>query len=327
MHALVFDSFGGPEVLSYREIPAPTLSPGMALVRMHAVGLNFADLYRRRGTYHLDGAPPWVLGYEGAGVIEAIDRNGDASSEDLVVGARVAFADVAHANAEVVRAPCVRLVLLPASVSFESAAAVMLQGLTAHYLIHDSHRITPGEIVVVHAAAGGVGLLLTQLAARAGARVLGLVSSEAKAAAARRAGAEQTILYSADWPAVVRAFADGRGADVIYDSVGTTLDQSLTATRTGGHVVFYGMAGGDPAPVDPRRLMDESKSLTGGDLWNVLTSAQERRRRSAELFGLLERGELSATIAKTFALSNGAEAHALLEGRGVIGKIVLLPRC
>jgi NADPH2:quinone reductase len=198
--------------------------------------------------------------------------------------------------------------------------------LTADYLVSDSHALRAGELAVVHAAAGGVGLLLVQLAKLAGARVLGLTSSREKAAAARALGADWTASYDEDWAEIARArSADGRGADVVYDSVGVTLSRSLDAARVGGHVVFYGMSGGDPAPVEPRRLMDGSKSLTGGDLWNVLTSSTERIRRSRRLFDRVTRGELKATIARAFTLDQGAEAHALLESRGVIGKILLLP--
>jgi NADPH2:quinone reductase len=325
MHALALDRFGGPEVLTWREVPRPELLPGTALVRMHAVGLNFADIYRRRGGYHLEGAPPYVLGYEGAGVVEEVGVKMEADAPKLAAGDRVAFADVPHANAEIVRAPLAKLVPLPAAVTFENAAALLLQGLTAQYLVRDSHALRAGELAVVHAAAGGVGLLLTQLAKLSGARVLALVSSPAKADAALGAGADWTASYDEDWPRVARARStNARGADVVYDSVGVTLPKSLDAARVGGHVVFYGMAGGDPPPVNPRRLMDESKSLTGGDLWNVLTSNAERVRRSSELFDLALRGQLRVTIAKSFLLERGADAHALLEGRGVIGKVLLL---
>ncbi len=328
MHALVFDAFGDADVLSYRERPAPELVPGTALVRTRAIGLNFADIYRRKGNYHLEGPPPFVLGYEGAGVVEAIapdvPRVDDAAN--VRIGDRVAFADVPHSNAELVRAPLDRLVSIPDAVSFETAAAVMLQGLTAQYLVRDSHVLRAGELAVVHAAAGGVGLLLVQLAKLAGARVLALSSSPAKADAARAAGADWTASYDEDWPAIAHDVSAGkRGADVVYDAVGSTLQRSLDAARTGGHVVFYGMAGGDPAPVDPRRLMDESKTLTGGDLWNVLTSGAERRRRAGELFACVAQGDLRVTIAATFPLARGADAHRRLEGRGVIGKVLLLP--
>lgn len=278
-------------------------------MRTRAIGLNFADVYRRRGNYHLAGNPPYVLGYEAAGVIE----------DGPDAGKRVAFADVPFANAELVAVPHDKLIPLPDSISFEIAAAVLLQGLTAQYLIHDSYAVKPGERAVVHAAAGGVGLLLVQLLKGAGAHVTALTSSEEKAAAAREAGADATVLYSKDWQTAVR------GCDVVYDSVGSTLRDSLDAVRTGGAVVFYGMAGGDPAPVDPRPLMDGSKTLTGGDLWNVLASATERMRRARLLFEAVASGALRVRIDKTFPLSAGADAHRYLESRRSTGKILLVP--
>jgi NADPH2:quinone reductase len=329
VQALVFDRFGGPEVLSLRDVPAPALEPGTALVRMKAVGLNFADVYRRRGNYHLVGEPPYILGYEGSGVIEAIDATsagGGSSSSgagavapSLRVGDRVAFADVPHANAEIVRAPLTHLVPLPESVSFQLAAASMLQGLTAQYLVRDSHAVKPGERAIVHAAAGGVGLLLVQMIALAGGVPIALASSDEKLALARAKGAVHAFRYDEDW---VRKAG---GADVAYDSVGETLGKSLEAVRIGGHVVFYGMAGGDPAPVDPRKLMDGSKTLTGGDLWNVLTTSEARRNRSAELFALIAEKKLDVTIAAEFPLARGADAHREIESRKTMGKILLIP--
>jgi NADPH2:quinone reductase len=331
MHALTFDRFGGPEVLAWTEVPDPILPPGYARVRLSAVGLNFADVYRRQGRYHLVGNPPYIAGYEGAGVVEEVrPPEAPGAMADLVYepqpGDRVGFADSAFANAELVAVPFDRLIPLPEAISFETAAALLLQGLTAHYLTQDSHPVQAGEDVAVHAAAGGVGLLLVQLAKRAGARVLGLTSSEAKRQAALEAGADAATLYQEDWLPAARAFSrTGQGVDVVYDSVGRTLDDSLSAVRTGGHVVFYGMAGGDPAPVDPRRLMDESKSLTGGDLWNILVSQKERVARSTELFDAVLDGTLQVRIAKTFRLQDGAAAHEYLESRASIGKVLLLP--
>ena len=333
MRALTFDRFGGPEVLVPSDLPRPELRPGTALVRTHAIGLNFADVYRRRGTYPVDGEPPYILGYEAAGVIEAI-REDDANAVDgppLAVGDRVGFADVPRANADIVRAPLAHLVPLPDSISFETGAALLLQGLTAHYLVNDSHPLVAGELAVVHAAAGGVGLLLVQLAKQRGANVLALCSTDAKAEAAKKAGADWVSTSDGsgandDWVAAAKEHSvENRGADVVYDSVGSTLEKSFAAVRAGGRVVFYGMAGGDPRPIDPRMLMDGSKSITGGDLWNVLTSRAERVRRSAELFDMVDGGALKVTIAQTFPLMRGAEAHAFLESRQSIGKVLLLP--
>ena len=301
MKALCFDRFGGPEVLCYRELPDPRPAPGQALVRTRAIGLNFADVYRRRGNYHLQGAPPYVAGYEAAGIVESV-----GSVSQFRAGERVAFADSPFANAELVAVPYERLIRLPPDIDFETGAALLLQGLTAQYLVRDSHALHLGESVLVHAAAGGVGLLLVQLARLLGARVLGVV------------------LYEADWVAAARSFAPG-GVDVAYDSVGTTLPGSFAAVRKRGHVVFFGMAGGEPAPVDPRMLMDESKSLTGGDLWNVLTNASERQHRSDELFEWVRSGRLKVRVDARFPLADGARAHAHLESRQAQGKVLLIP--
>jgi NADPH2:quinone reductase len=321
MKALCFDRFGAADVLDYRDLPAPRSGAGEVLVRTRAIGLNFADVYRRQGNYHLQGDPPWVLGYEAAGVVEAI---GEGVSS-FAAGDRVGFADVPFANAELVVVPEERAIPLPDSISFETAAAILLQGLTAHYLTQDSHSVLFGETALVHGAAGGVGLLLTQMIAALGGRVLALSSSAIKGKTACEAGAEDAALYSEDWVAAALRFSGGRGVDVVYDSIGSTLEESFRATRTGGHVVFYGMAGGDPKPVDPRMLMDTSKTLTGGDLWNVLTSAQERRSRAHQLFDWLEAGQLTLSPPTLFPLAQGADAHRLLESRKSMGKILLIP--
>ena len=316
MKALVFEAFGSADVLQWREHPEPVCGPGQGLVRMHAVGLNYADVYRRKGNYHLKGSPPWILGYEGAGVIE---EGGDSG---FAAGTRVGFADMPHANAELVAVDADKLIPLPEGIDFELAAAVLLQGLTAQYLVTDSHVPRSGEIAIVHAAAGGVGLLLTQMLSARGVRVLGIASSREKRAAVLDAGAEATADYE-NWSAQALALSEGKGVDVVYDSVGRTLGESLAAARVGGHVVFYGMAAGDPDPVDPRLLMDRSLSLTGGDLWNVLVNAEVRRQRAAALFEEILDGRLRPRIAGRFAISEGAAAHRYLESRAAIGKVLL----
>lgn len=321
MKALAFDRFGGPTVLALRELPDPVAAPGHVVVRTEAIGLNFADVYRRRGTYHLAGEPPYVLGYEGAGVVE---RAG-AGAEDLI-GARVAFADVPFANAELVSVPVDRLLALPDEVDTETAAAVALQGLTAQYLLADTFAVERGARVVVHAAAGGVGLLMVQMAKARGAAVVGLCSTEAKAGAVHEAGADATVVGPEDWVARVRAVPGFRdGADVVYDSVGRTLDESLSAARTGGVVAVFGTAGGEPPPVDVHRLIDESKTIVGGDLWNVLTDAESRRVRSRSLFAAVAAGSVRVRIAARIPLADGAEAHRLIESRTATGKILLIP--
>lgn len=318
MKALAFDHFGGPEVLALRDVPDPAPQPGHAVVRARAIGLNFADVYRRRGNYHLAGDPPWIAGYEGAGVVES------AGEGPFQVGDRVGFADSPFANAELVSVPFDKLIPLPDDIPFETAAALLLQGLTAQYLTRDSHPLRRDESALVHAAAGGVGLLLVQIAKALGARVLGVTSSEAKRQAVLDAGADAVALDSQDWVAAARDLAAG-GVDVAYDSVGSTLMRSFEAVRTGGHVVFYGMAGGDPPLVDPRMLMDSSKRLTGGDLWNVLRTAEDRRSRAAELFGWVRAGSLKVHVAARFPLAEGAAGHALLESRRSSGKVLLIP--
>ena len=324
MRALTFSRFGGPEVLEIREVPDPAPRPGHAVVRLEAIGLNFADVYRRRGNYHLAGDPPWIAGYEGAGIVDSVPE-----SSPFQLGDRVAFADSPFANAELVSVPFEKLIPLPDDIPAETAAAVLLQGLTAQYLTRDSHPVKPGETVLVHAAAGGVGLLLVQIAHRLGARVLGLTSSPEKTAIIRDAGADEAALLGDDWVAAAHRFTAGAGraagVDVAYDSIGSTLPRSFEAVRTGGHVVFYGMAGGDPPLVDPRMLMDTSKTLTGGDLWNVLRTPEDRRARAAELFDWLREGVLRLHIAARFPLAEGAAAHAFLESRKSSGKVLLIP--
>ncbi len=321
MKALVFERFGGPEVLAYVDVPDPPEETGHVVVRTAAIGLNFADVYRRNGVYHLAGAPPYILGYEAAGTIESVGPG----CENHQPGDRVAFADSPFANAERVSVAVGKLIPLPADISFETAAATLLQGLTAHYLVTDSYALRAGESVLVHAAAGGVGLLLVQVARSLGARVLALTSSEIKGAVAVRAGAECALRYDDDWVAAARAFGKSGGVDVAYDSVGSTLDSSLQAIRTGGHVVFFGMAGGDPKAVDPRVLMDGSKTLSGGGLWNVLTSPTERERRAKVVFAWLRDGSVRVEVGARFPLYEGQKAHHLIESRKSVGKILLIP--
>jgi NADPH2:quinone reductase len=322
MHALTFSRFGGPEVLEWTAVPDPQSVPGAAVVRLHAVGLNFADVYRRQGRYHLAGSPPWIAGYEGAGEIVALHA-GD-SEKGWRIGQRVAFADAAFANAELSSVPLDKLIRLPDDIAYETAAGLLLQGLTAQFLLEESYPVRAGDRVLVHAAAGGVGQLLVQLAKARGAQVVALASSAEKRDAATQAGADVAIDSTAGWSERVRgSFPDG--VDVVYDSIGRTLPESLALARIGGTVVFYGMAAGDPDPVDPRVLMDRSLTLVGGDLWNVLTSADARQTRADRLFAAVRAGQLRVQIAARFALRDGAQAHALLEGRGVTGKVLLLP--
>ncbi|GAA4847902.1 quinone oxidoreductase [Algivirga pacifica] len=319
MKALTFSKFGGPEVMEYIDVQDPILKKGEVLVAMEAIGLNYADIYRRKGNYHLKGTPPYIAGYEGAGVIVA------SESPQFKEGQRVAFADVPYANAELVTVSEDHVIPLSDDISFELAASVLLQGLTAHYLAKDSHAIQARESVLIHAASGGVGQFLTQIAKMKGATVIGLTRSEDKAALIKENKADKVVLLQEGWKEEVMAFTQGKGVDVVYDSVGITLMDSFEVCREGGHVVFYGMSGGDPAPVDPRMLMDSSKTLTGGDLWSYLTSAEQRQTRAKELFGWLLDGSIQIAEPVRFKLSEGEEAHKFLESGQSAGKVLLIP--
>jgi len=321
MKALIFEKFGGPDVLHYQEIDSPQMGRDDILVEMKAIGLNFADVYRRKGNYHLAGNPPYICGYEGAGIVNRVGSN----VTGIEVGDRIAFADVPYANAELVAVPKEKAIPLPDDISYETAASLLLQGLTAHYLTKDSYSIKNGDTALIHAAAGGVGQLLVQIIKILGGTVIGLTSSEEKRQAALSTGADHMFLYSDDWKKHVEDVTEGKGADVVYESVGSTLMDSFEVTRIGGTVVFFGMAGGDPVSVDPRMLMDTSKTLTGGDLWNVLTSHEERVTRSHELFGWIQEGKLKVSEPTVFPLSEGAKAHEYLESRKSTGKILLIP--
>lgn len=318
MNALTFSRFGGPEVMECREVPRPAPGADEVLVRMEAIGLNYADIYRRCGNYHLQGESPWIAGYEGAGTVV------ESRSDLVAVGDRVGLADVPHANAEFVVAPADNAIPLPDGIDTRTAAAVLLQGLTADYLAADSHTVQAGETVLVHAAAGGVGQILTQICRLEGAQVIGLTRGADKLDVIRGSGVGHALLLEDGWVEQVRDLTGG-GVDVAYDSVGSTLARTFAATRDAGHVVFYGMSGGDPEPVDPRMLMDTSKSLTGGDLWGYLTSASERRRRSARLFGRILDGSIVLPEPVEYALADGAAAHAFLESGRSAGKVLLIP--
>ncbi|MDQ1230970.1 quinone oxidoreductase [Sphingomonas sp. SORGH_AS_0879] len=316
--ALFFDRFGGPEVLRYGALPDQALDADSVLVETSAIGLNFADIYRRQGIYVLDGEAPWIGGYEGAGRIVAV---GDAVDR-WRVGQRVEFLDVPRAHAERVCAPAQRLVALPDDVDDRTAAA-LLQGVTAQYLVEDSGRLSAGDRVLIQAASGGVGRLLTQMAVALGAEVHALASTPSKREQARSNGASAVYGYD-DWVAKVRR-ATGDGVDVVYDSIVTTLHDSLAALRPGGRVVIFGKAGGTPPAIDPLSLMEESKGVVGGDLWTYLNRTESRQSRADRLFAALRTGTITAPAITAFPLSEGAAAHRLLEDRNFAGKIVLIP--
>jgi NADPH2:quinone reductase len=319
MKALTFSSFGNSDVLEYIEIPTPILKKEEILVEMKAIGLNFADVYRRKGNYHLKGNPPFIAGYEGAGIV--VETNGNS---DFKVGDRVAFADIPFANAELVAVNTNHVLPLPEAISFETAASILLQGLTAHYLATDSHKTAKGETVLIHAVAGGVGQFLTQISKLLGANVIGLTSSAEKAKVAIEQGADHVFLYNEDWKSNIFKTIPN-GVDVVYDSIGSTLMESFEVTKECGQVVFFGMAGGDPEFVNPRMLMDTSKTLTGGDLWSYLKSKEERIKRANQLFDWIIEGKITLSTPTSFKLSEGKKAHDYLESRKSTGKIILIP--
>ncbi|GAK41676.1 putative alcohol dehydrogenase [Paenibacillus sp. TCA20] len=322
MKASVFREFGGPEVLHIEDVQTPALKPGCVLVRMKAVGLNYADVYRRKGNYHLEGEPPYILGYEGAGIV--VETADDVTG--LPPGSRVGFADVPHANSELVLVPQEKAIKLPSEITYDQAATVLLQGMTAHYLLNDSYPVQAGDEILVHAAAGGVGQLLVQLAKAKGARVLGVTSSSSKRDIALQAGADEVLLYNeGNWVDQARQWSyKQEGVRAAYDSVGSTLMDTFRAVQIKGHIVFYGMAGGNPVPVDPRMLMDTSKTLTGGDLWNHVTDHADRVRRANDLFTAITSGDIKLAEPMKFSLDRAAEAHQWIESRQSTGKILLI---
>jgi len=319
MKALTLSTFGGPEVLEHREVPDPVLKEGEILVEMKAIGLNFADLMRRNGHYPMRGSAPYINGFEGAGIVKDSNHH-----PEFKPGDRVAFADVPFANAELVAVPFEHAVPLPDAISFETAASVMLQGLTAHFLTNDSHVVKAGETVLVHAAAGGVGQLLIQVCKLAGATVIGLVSSESKREIVRSLGANAVFLYSDAWTEQVLAGCPA-GVDVVYDSVGTTMESSLAVVKVRGQVVLFGLAGGKLELGNPLFIIAQSKTITGGDLWDYLISREERLRRSAQLFGWIISGKVKVFPPAIFKLAEGKQAHEFMEGRKSTGKILMRP--
>jgi NADPH2:quinone reductase len=320
MKAIRVHAVGGPEVLVLEETGAPTPGPKEALVRISAAGVNFIDIYHRIGLYPLP--LPFTPGNEGAGVVEAVG----AEVTEVRPGDRVAYAMATGSYAELAVVPAWRLVPIPERVSFEAAAAAMLQGMTAHYLAHSTFPLAPGHQALVHAAAGGVGLLLVQMAKKRGARVLGTVSTEAKAEAARRAGADVVIRYTEeDFEAVARRETDGRGLDVVYDSVGkTTFDKSLRSLRPRGLLALFGQSSGPVPPFDPGELAKRgSLFLTRPSLAHYNLDRAEILARAGDVLSWMEKGELDVAIDRTLPLARAGEAHRLLESRGTSGKLVL----
>lgn len=319
MRAIQIRKTGGPEVMELVELPTPKPGKGQVLVKVEAAGVNFIDTYLREGRYPAE--LPFTPGQEAAGIVAEL---GEGVS-GFAVGDRVAWNGTRGTYAEYACAPASDLLEIPAGMSFQQAAAVLLQGLTAHYLSHDTHAIRAGETVLIHAGAGGVGLLLTQMAKRLRARVLTTVSTEQKAELSRGAGADKVILYTMEsFLEEVKRQTDGDGLPVVYDSVGkTTFEDSLKCLRPRGLLALYGASSGPVPPMDPIRLMAGSLFLTRPTLKDHVRTRSELEQRAGDVFGWVARGELHVRVGATYKLEDAAQAHRDLEGRRTTGKVLL----
>jgi NADPH2:quinone reductase len=313
---------GGPEALELVEIPVPQPKANEAVVKIAAVGVNFIDTYQREGRYKLP--LPFVAGQEGAGVVTAVG----SEARSVKPGDRVAWAGIQGSYAEYIAAPANRLVAVPAGVSDREAAALTLQGMTAHYLAHSTFPLKAGDTALVHAAAGGVGLLLVQIAHGIGARVIGTVSTEEKAKLARAAGADDIIFYTQDdFESETRRLTGGKGVDVVYDSVGkTTFEKGLNVLRPRGMMVLFGGSSGAVPPFDPIMLSSKgSLFLTRPTLGHYTATREELAARASELFDMVAKKKLKLRVEHVYPLAEARQAHRDLEGRKTTGKLMLVP--
>jgi NADPH2:quinone reductase len=323
MKAIQVKQVGGPEAMEVVEMPVPQPKANEAVVKLAAAGVNFVDVYFREGRYKA-AVLPFVLGQEGAGVVTEVG----AEAKSVKVGDRVAWTGVQGAYAEYAAVPADRLVPIPQAVSDQQAAAAMLQGMTAHYVSHDTYQLKQGETALVHAAAGGVGLLLVQMAHHIGARVIATVSTEEKAKLARAAGAHEVILYTHDdFEAETKRLTDGKGVNVVYDSVGkTTFEKGLNVLRPRGMMVLFGGSSGAVPPFDPVLLSQKgSLYLTRPTLVNYIATREELVARSGAVFNMIATGKLKLRIEHTYPLAEVQRAHRDLEERKTTGKLLLMP--
>ena len=321
MKAIRIHKHGGPEVLVFEDAPVPEAAPGEAIVQIHVAGVNFVDTYSRSGLYK-PPALPYVLGSEAAGVVTAVG----AGVDSVRVGDRVAYAMSLGSYAEVAAVPAWKLAPLPATLDFKAGAAIMLQGMTAHYLCYSTYALRSGDVALVHAGAGGVGQLLIQIIRFLGGKVIATAGTPQKAELARAAGANETILYSTqDFESEVKMLTGGRCVDVVYDGVGAaTYEKSLNCLRPRGYLVVYGNASGPIPAVDPLVLMSKgSLFLTRPTLLHYAASREEIHWRSTDLFRLVESGQLKLAHDFVFPLSEAAKAHTELEARRTTGKVLL----
>lgn len=321
MRAIAVTAVGGPEVLVPTELPDPSPGTGQLLVRVAASGVNFIDTYQRSGVYPM--ALPFVPGAEGAGVVQAVGTGADSA----LIGTRVAWATAPGSYSELVLVAADQAIPVPDGVSDAEAASVLLQGMTAHYLVTSTYQVEAGQTVLVHAGAGGTGLVLTQLAVARGARVITTVSSDAKEELSRAAGASEVLRYGDDLATRVRELTDGDGVAVVYDGVGaTTFDASLAALRVRGMLVLFGAASGPVPPVDPQRLNAAgSVFLTRPTLAHHVRAPEELRWRAGAVLAAVLDGSLRLRVGATYPLAEAARAHTDLQSRSTTGSIVLLP--
>ena len=323
MKAIRVHATGGPEVLRLEDLATPAPAKGEALVKIEAAGVNYTDIYYRMGW--TKAALPFTAGVEGAGVVEALGPE----VSGFTPGDRVAYTGPLGAYAEYAAVPAWRLVRLPGGTDARTAAAAMLQGMTAHYLCHSTYPLAAGETALVHAAAGGVGLLLVQMAKMLGARVIGTVGTEEKAKLAREAGADEVVVYTkSDFEAEVKRLTGGRGVQVVYDSVGkTTFDKSLNCLAPRGYLVLFGQASGPVPPCDPQILNAKgSLFLTRPTLGHYTATSEELNERAGDVLGWIASGRLRLRVEAALPLKDAAEAHQRLASRGTSGKLLLLPR-
>jgi len=322
MKAIRVQRTGGPEMMEVVEVPVPQGEPNEAVVKVSVAGVNSIDGQFRDGT--LRTPLPFIPGQEGAGVVTAVG----AQTKAVKIGDRVAWSGTLGSYAEYVAAAEEHLVPVPASITDQQAAAAMVHGLTAHYLVNDAHKLKAGETALVHAAAGGVGLLLVQMARAIGARVIGTASNEEKAELAREAGADDVIIFTKqDFEAEVQRLTGGKGVEVVYDGVGkATFEKNLNVMRLRGMLVLYGMSSGPVPPVDPARLSEKgSLYMARTTLAHFTATREELLARTSALFAMIAEGKLKVKIAKAYALADAAQAHRDMEARKMAGKFLLVP--
>jgi NADPH2:quinone reductase len=323
MQAIQVSQVGGPEVLNAVDLPVPSPKPNEALVQIEAAGINFIDVYIREGRYPT--SLPFVSGQEAAGIVTAVG----SEVTTLQPGDRVAYTSVLGSYAEYGAVPASRLVKIPDGIDFEQAAAAMLQGMTAHYLVRSSYSLKEGETALIHAAAGGVGLLLVQMAKKIGARVIATAGTDEKAQLAREAGADECIVYTkADFETETRRLTDRQGVHVVYDGVGkATFDKDLEVLRPRGYLVLFGGASGAVPPFDLIRLSQKgSLFITRPTLAHYTATREELEWRANDVLQAIAQGELKLRIYKVYPLAEAAQAHRDLEGRKTTGKLLLKPR-